>query len=244
MSKTLEQEDKKPFLEHLAELRNRLIVSLIGVGIAFIFTYSFSKEIFNFLMAPYTKIMPEQSGFIFTYITEAFVTYLKVAFITAIFIASPLILYEIWMFIAPGLYEHEKRYIYPFIIFGSISFVGGALFAYYIVIPALYRFFVSFASQFIIPMPDLKGYMGLTLKMLVLFGVIFELPLVAYYLGKAKIITYESLKKKRKVAILSIFIVAAIITPPDVTSQILLALPLIGLYELSIVILRFLGRKK
>ncbi len=244
MSENVESEDRKPFLAHLAELRNRLIISLAGVGVAFIFTYNFKEKIFEFLMRPYIKVMPDQSGFIFTYITEAFITYLKVAFVAAIFLASPLILYEIWMFVAPGLYEHEKRYVYPFIFFGSLSFVGGALFSYYVVIPYVYSFFVSFATDYIIPMPDLKGYMGLTLKMLIFFGVVFEFPLVMYYLGRAGIVTHNTLRKKRKICILGIFIVAAIVTPPDVTSQILLALPLIGLYEVSILILKFFGKKK
>lgn len=242
MSQKIEEE-KKPFLAHLAELRSRLIICLIGVGISFIITYSFKEKILDFLMAPYLKIMPNQSGLIFTYITEAFVTYLKISFVSAVFLASPLILYEIWMFVAPGLYEHEKKYVYPFIFFGSISFVVGALFSYYVVIPYIYRFFVSFAQEYVIPMPDFKGYMSLTLKMLILFGIVFQLPLVMYYLGKAKVISYSTLRKKRKFAIFIIFVLSAIITPPDITSQILLAFPLIGLYELSIFILKFLARK-
>ncbi|MCS7281492.1 MAG: twin-arginine translocase subunit TatC [Desulfobacterota bacterium] len=244
MSHQRENGDKKPFLAHLEELRRRLIVCLSGIGFSFIITYSFKERIFEFLMKPYLKVMPDQSGFIFTYITEAFVTYLKVAFVAAIFLASPLILYEIWMFVAPGLYEHEKRYVYPFIFFGSILFVSGALFSYFVVIPYVYRFFVSFAQEFVVPMPDLKGYMGLTLKMLILFGFVFELPLVMYYLGKAGVISSETLKRKRKFAILGIFIVSAFLTPPDVTSQILLAFPLIGLYEISILILKVFGKKR
>ncbi|MCX7857221.1 MAG: twin-arginine translocase subunit TatC [Deltaproteobacteria bacterium] len=244
MAGQIENEDKKPFLAHLEELRNRLLVSLIGIGVSFVFTYNFKEKIFEFLMKPYTKVMPDQSGFIFTYITEAFVTYLKVAFVAAIFLASPLILYEIWMFVAPGLYEHEKKYVYPFIFFGSISFIGGALFSYYVVIPYVYRFFVSFATEFIIPMPDLKGYMGLTLKMLILFGIVFEMPLLMYYLGRAGIVSHRFLKKNRRIAILGIFIVAAIVTPPDVTSQLLLAFPLIGLYEISILVVKFFGKRR
>ncbi|MEM3427773.1 MAG: twin-arginine translocase subunit TatC [Nitrososphaerales archaeon] len=244
MSQVLETDEKKPFLSHLEELRSRLIVSLIGVGIAFLFTYNFKEKIFEFLMRPYIKIMPEQSHFIFTYVTEAFITYFKVSFVAAIFLASPLILYEIWMFVAPGLYEHEKRFVYPFIIFGSILFLIGALFSYYVVIPIVYRFFVSFAAEFIVPMPDLKAYVGLTLKFLILFGFVFELPLLAYYLGRAGVVRYETLRKKRRVAILGIFIVSALLTPPDVMSQILLALPLMGLFEISLQVIRLSQKKK
>lgn len=244
MNQVLESDDKKPFLSHLEELRSRLVVSLLGVGVAFLITYGFKEKIFEFLMQPYIKIMPEHSYFIFTYVTEAFITYLKVSFVAALFLASPLILYEIWMFVAPGLYEHEKRYVYPFIIFGSILFLLGALFSYYVVIPFVYRFFVSYAAEFLVPMPDLKGYMGLTLKFLILFGLVFQLPLLAYYLGRAGILRYESIKKKRRVAILGIFIVSALLTPPDVMSQILLALPLMGLFEISLQVIRLSQKRK
>ena len=194
-------------------------------------------------MQPFVKVMPEKSSFIFTYVTEAFITYFKISFVAAIFISSPVILYQFWMFVAPGLYEKEKKYVLPFIFFGSLCFISGALFCYYILMPVIYKFFVSYAGNFIIPMPDLKGYMNLTLKLLVIFGLIFELPLVAFYLGKAGIINHRMLSTKRRYAILAIFILSAIITPPDISSQILMALPMWGLYELSIIITRFFGKK-
>jgi sec-independent protein translocase protein TatC len=148
------------------------------------------------------------------------------------------------MFVAPGLYEKEKKYVFPFIISGSFCFLGGALFCYFIVMPYIYRFFVSYAADFIIPMPDLKSYMSLTLRLLLVFGLIFELPLIVYYLSKAGVINARILSTKRRYAILGIFILSAIITPPDVTSQLLMAIPLWGLYEISIVIARFFGKKE
>jgi len=237
-------DEKKPFTSHLKELRDRLVVSLIGLGIAFIVTYSVKERIFHFLMRPFIEVMPPQSSFIFTSITEAFITYFKVSIVAALFLASPLILYEVWMFVAPGLYEKEKRYIAPFIIFGSVFFLGGALFCYYVTMPVVYHFFVSYAGKMIVPMPSLRDYMSLTLKMLVIFGLIFQMPLVAYCLARAGIINYRALSKKRRYAILGIAVLSAIITPPEVSSQLLMALPMYGLFELSVLIAKVFGRKE
>ena len=237
-------DEKKPFIAHLKELRDRLVVSLAGLAVAFIVTYSFKEKIFHFLMQPFIKVMPAGSSFIFTSITEAFITYFKISLVAALFLAAPVILYEVWMFIAPGLYEKEKKYIAPFIIFGSFFFIGGALFCYYVTMPVVYHFFVSYAGTMIIPMPSLKEYMNLTLKMLIIVGFIFEMPLVAYYLAKAGIINYKGLAKKRRYAILGIVVLSAIITPPEVSSQLLMALPMYGLFELSVVIARVFGKKE
>jgi sec-independent protein translocase protein TatC len=237
-------DEKQPFLSHLKELRDRILVCIIAVGIAFILTYYFKEKIFAFLMEPFIKVMPEKSSFIFTGVTEAFITYFKISVVAALFVVAPVILYEFWMFVSPGLYEKEKRYVYPFIFFGSLCFICGALFCYYLVMPFMYRFFVSYAAEFIIPMPDLKSYMSLTLKMLIMFGLLFQLPLVAFYLARAGIIRYRMLASKRKYAVLAAVVTSAIITPPDVSSQLLVAVPLWGLYELSIVIVRVFGKKE
>src|SRR5690606_26473521 len=127
-------------------------------------------------MQPFIRVMPAQSSFIFTGLTEAFLTYFKISVVAALFLAAPVILYEFWMFVAPGLYENEKKYVYPFIFFGSLCFIFGALFCYFVIMPNIYRFFVSYAQDFVIPTPDLKNYMGLTLKLRITFGLIFELP--------------------------------------------------------------------
>jgi len=237
-------DEKQPFFSHLKELRDRLLVCIIAVAIAFIFTYYFKERLFDFLMQPFLKVMPAQSSFIFTGITEAFLTYFKISVVAALFVAAPVILYEFWMFVAPGLYEKEKKYVYPFIFFGSLCFLCGALFCYFVVMPNMYRFFVSYAREFVTPMPDLKNYMGLTLKLLIIFGFIFELPLVAFYLARAGIIKAKMLAKKRRYAILAVFIISAAITPPDVVSMILVALPLWGLFELGILIAKVFGKKE
>ncbi len=237
-------DEKQPFFSHLKELRDRLVICIIAVAIAFIFTYYFKEKLFDFLMQPFIKVMPAKSSFVFTGITEAFITYFKISIVAGIFLAAPVILYEFWMFVAPGLYENEKKYVYPFIFSGSLCFILGALFCYFVVMPNIYRFFVSYAQDFVTPMPDLKEYMGLTLKLLIIFGLIFELPLVAFYLSKAGIVNAKMLAKKRRYAILTVFIVSAIITPPDVVSMILVAIPLWGLYELGILIAKVFGKKE
>jgi sec-independent protein translocase protein TatC len=236
-------DDKQPFLSHVKELRDRIVVALIALGISFVITYSFKERIFDFLMQPFVRVMPAKSSFIFIGVTEAFITYFKISIVAALFLAAPVILYEIWMFVAPGLYEREKRFVLPFIIMGSLCFIGGALFCYYVVMPTVYRFFVSYAADFIIPMPDLKSYMSMTLKMLIIFGVIFQLPLLTLILARAGILNTRILTSKRRYAVLGIFILSAVITPPDVASQLLMAIPLWGLYELSIIIVRLFGRK-
>lgn len=237
-------EEKQPFLSHLKELRDRILICIYALAIAFIFTYYFKERIFDFLMQPFIRVMPAKSSFIFTGITEAFITYFKISIVTAMFISAPVILYEFWMFVAPGLHEKEKKYVFPFILFGSIFFLCGALFCYYFVMPFIYKFFVSYAAEFIIPMPTLKDYMSLTLKMLIMFGVIFELPLIVFYLSRAGIINFKMLSTKRRYAILGIFILSAIITPSDVASLFLVAIPLWGLYEISILIARIFGKKE
>jgi sec-independent protein translocase protein TatC len=236
-------EEKQPFISHLKELRDRILICVVALGVAFLFTFYFKDKIFDFLMQPFIRVMPEKSSFIFTYVTEAFITYVKISIVAAIFITAPVILYEFWMFVSPGLYEKEKKYLIPFIFFGSICFLCGALFCYYAVMPIIYRFFVSYAGELIIPMPDLKAYMSLTLQMLIVSGLIFELPLVVYYLSKAGIINHKFLSSKRRYAVLGIFILSAVITPPDITSQILMVIPLYGLYEFSILISRLFGKK-
>jgi sec-independent protein translocase protein TatC len=237
-------EEKKPFVSHLKELRDRLLISIAGVAAAFIITYIFKERIFAFLMRPFIEVMPAHSSFIFTSLTEAFITYFKIALVAALFLAAPLILYEVWMFVAPGLYEKEKRYVFPFIAFGSIFFLIGGLFCYFVVMPTVYHFFVSYAGPFIIPMPSLKEYMNLTLKMLIIFGFIFQMPLIAFYLSKAGVINYRLLAKKRRYAILAIVVVSAIITPPEVTSQLLMALPMYGLFEACVIIARVFGKRE
>ncbi len=243
MSKRISEEDKIPFTEHLEELRRRLIISVIAVAVGFLVSYFFSKQLFEILMRPLIVSLPPKSTLIFTSLPEAFFTYLKVSLLSGVFLASPVVLYEIWAFISPGLYGHEKKYVIPFVIFSSVFFVGGALFGYFVVFPFGFKFFLGFATDYIRPMPTIKEYFGFCAKLLFAFGVIFELPLFVLFLSKIGIVNDRMLRKQRKYAILIVFIVSAILTPPDAMTQLMMAGPLLALYEISIWVAKIFGRK-
>jgi len=237
-------DEKIPFTAHLEELRRRLIVCFIAIGIGFILSYIFSKRIYYLLMQPLLDVLPPEGTFIFTGLTEAFFTYLKVSLLAGIFIASPVVLYQLWSFIAPGLYEKEKIYAYPFVIFSTISFVGGALFGYFAVFPIGFKFFMGFATEAIRPLPSVKEYLSFSAKLLISFGVLFELPLFVLFLSKIGIVNAKMLSSQRKYALVVAFIASAVFTPPDVITQLMMALPLLVLYEISIWVAKLFGRKE
>jgi len=238
------EEDKKPFLEHLEELRQRLIRCLIAVGVAFVICYIFSKEIFALLTIPLREALPEGSSMIFTNLPEAFFTYLKLSFFSGIFLAFPYILYQAWLFVAPGLYAHEKRYLLPFLIFATFFFVAGAAFGYFVVFPYGFRFFLGFSTDFIRPAPKVKEYLSFSLTLLLAFGVVFELPVFIFFLSRMGVVDHRMLARNRRYAILIIFIAAAIFAAPDVITQLMMAAPLLVLYELSVWVAKVFGRKR
>ena len=235
---------KMPFTSHLAELRNRLIVCFVAVGLGFAVAYAFSAEIFEWLVRPLIKVLPPGDKLVFTALPEAFFIYIKASLIAGIVLASPVIFYELWMFVAPGLYKKEKRWVLPFVIISSLLFAGGALFGYFVVFPVGFRFLVSFSTENIHALPSLQLYLSFCLKLLLGFGLVFEFPVLAYFLARIGIINSRMMAKNRRIAILLIFIVAAVITPPDVVSQIMLAVPLYLLFEISIWIVKMAGKKK
>lgn len=236
-------EKKLPLTSHLQELRKRLILSFIAVGVGFIFCYAFADSIFNILAAPLLKMMPSGGSLIFISVAEAFFTYMKVAFIAGLILTSPVILYQIWAFVAPGLYRHEKRYVVPFIFLGSFFFALGIFFGYFVAIPIGFKFLLGYATDFIKPMPSMKEYLSFSIKFLLAFGLVFEFPVVLLILAKIGVVDSKKLARQRKYAILLIFIFAAVMTPPDLISQVLVALPLMGLYELSILLAKLFGKK-
>lgn len=238
-----EEEAPMTFLEHLEELRRRFVRIMIASGLGFLACYSFAKPLFGYLMAPLVAVLPPDSTLIFTSLPEGFVTYLKVAAVAGIFAVSPYIFSQIWGFIAPGLYEHERKWMIPLAFLSAFFFVGGALFGYYVVFPFGCEFFMGFADEFIKPMPTLREYLGFSLKLLFAFGVIFELPLFIFFLARLGVVTAEGLRSKRKYAILVCFICSAILTPPDVMTQTLMAGPLIILYEIGIWVAYFFGKR-
>ena len=238
-------ENKLPLTSHLKELRKRLILSFIAVGVGFVICYAFSDTLFDILAKPLMKIMPAGTSLIFISVAEAFFTYMKVGFIAGIILASPFVLYQIWAFVAPGLYRHEKRYVFPFVLGGSFFFALGVLFGYFVAIPVGFRFLLGYATDFIKPMPSMKEYLTFSVKFLLGFGIVFEFPVVLVLLARIGIIDSKMLAKQRRYAILLVFIVAAAVTPsPDLLTQVLTAIPLIALYELSILLSKIFGKKK
>jgi len=237
-------DDKQPFLGHLEELRKRLVICAIAIGIGFGISYIFAKQLFSYLVLPLTKVLPDDSRLIFTNLPEMFIAYIKVALVAGIILAIPIIFYQLWMFLAPALFQKEKKYIIPFVLFSSILFVVGALFGYLVVFPYGFKFFVSFATEDIQALPSVKQYFSFAIRLLLAFGLVFEMPVVVLFLTKIGLITPDSMKKFRKFAILSSFILSAILTPPDVATQLMMALPIIILYEISIVLSKTMYRKK
>lgn len=240
----LEENEKIPFTSHLEELRNRLIKCLIAVGIGFVASYGFKEVLFEILVRPLVKVMAEGDHLIFTGLPEAFFTYLKVALLAGLMLASPVILYQFWMFVAPGLYKKERGLLGPIVLLSSFFFIAGALFGYFIVFPWGFKFFLGFATESIRPLPAMKEYLSFSAKLLLAFGLVFEMPMVLTFLARLGIVSVDFLKRNRKYAVLLFFIGAAILTPPDVVTQIMMAVPLMVMYELSIIGARIFGRKK
>ncbi len=224
-----------PITAHLEELRWRLLKSLIAVAIAFAPCYVFSDQLFKFLTRPLLGLGIKEIDLIGTGLPEAFFTRLKVSFIAGIFLASPVIFYQAWRFVEPGLLETEKHYARPFVAAATFFFLCGAAFCYLVVFPVGYAFFVrEYQSIGVTPAIRISEYLSFTARMLLAFGATFELPVAAFFLSRAGLIDHTFLLRYLRHAILVVFIVAAILTPPDVASQVLMAIPLLLLYLLSI----------
>jgi len=239
-------ETRSPFTEHLGELRDRLIRSAIAVGAGFCIAYFFKEKLFEILTAPLVKAIGDSKNtqIIFTGLPEAFFTYMKVSFIAGVVISTPVLFYEFWMFVSPGLYRKEKKYFLPIILLSVVFFIIGASFGYFIAFPYGFKFFLEFSTDTIHAMLSMKEYLSFSSTLLLAFGFTFELPLVLAFLAKMGLVTVPFLQKNRKYAILIIFIVAAILTPgPDVMSQLMMAVPLMVLYEIGIIGARIFGKK-
>ena len=230
----MDEEDKIPFTDHLEELRERIIKSFIAVAVGFAVCYGFKEKIFEIITQPLMSVMQEGDQLIFTGLPEAFFTYLKVAFLAGLILAGPFIIYQFWMFVAPGLYKNERRMMVPIVALSTLFFIGGALFGYFIVFPWGFQFFLSFASESIKALPSMQAYLSFATKLLLVFGLVFELPIVITFLARLGLVTVPFLRQNRKYAILLFFIGSAMITPPDVVTQIMMAFPLMLLYEISI----------
>jgi sec-independent protein translocase protein TatC len=240
-----DEEQKMPFTAHLEELRKRLIISLAAIGIGTFISFGFKERLFHLLMRPLIHALPPGQKMIFTGLPEAFFVYLEISIIAGIILAMPVVLYETWLFVAPGLYAHERRFAAPMVILSSIFFGGGVLFAYSVVFPFAFKYLVSFETEFVRPLPAMREYMNLASALLLAFGLIFELPLVLTMLARIGVVSVQFLKKQRKYAFLLAFVAAAILTPtPDIFNQVLMAGPIIILYEISIWGAKLFGKKR
>ncbi|MGC9323150.1 MAG: twin-arginine translocase subunit TatC [Desulfomonilia bacterium] len=238
------EEEKLPITSHLEEMRWRLIKCVIAVGVGFLASYAFSKQIFDFLVSPLVKVMPPDGQLIYTSLPEAFLTYLKVSFFAGLVLATPVIIYQIWKFVMPGLYENERRYVAPFVVVATIFFLIGASFAFYVVFPLGFQFFLGFSTDRISALPSMREYLGFAMRLLLAFGITFELPVVMFFLAKMGLVHPSTLRRQRKYALLVVALGAAILTPPDVLSMILLGIPLFCLYEISIWVTHFVRKKE
>jgi sec-independent protein translocase protein TatC len=235
---------KLPFTVHLDELRKRLVKCFLAVAVGFLACYGFKEKIFEFVAIPLVASLPdENSWLIFTGVTEAFFTYLKVSILAGAFLVLPVIFYQLWAFIGPGLHKKEKTFVVPFVVFSTLFFVTGAAFGYFVVFPFGFKFLLSFANETIRPFPSLREYLTFATKLLVAFGFVFELPLISYFLSKAGILTHTTLTRNRRYFIVIAFIASAALTPPDVVTQTLMAGPLIILFEISVIVARVFGRQ-
>jgi sec-independent protein translocase protein TatC len=224
------------FLEHLEELRKRLVVSVAAIGITFFLAWWKAKEIFQFLQQPIKDVLPAGTKLAYTQLTEPFMLYINIALIAGIFLASPVILYQVWLFVAPGLYRHEKRWVAPFIIASVGFFVGGGYFGYAVAFPMVAKFLVSMGQDFQ-PVLKIDDYLDILSKILLGMGLVFETPIFIFFLVRMGVVTELWLLQKFRYAVLVIFILAAIITPtPDIPTQCAFALPMIALYLLGILI--------
>ena len=244
---------RAPLIEHLVELRRRLIYSFAGFLVAFFVCYYFKEQIYGFLAAPLVKAAAanaEQAKLIYTSLPEAFFTYIKVSMFAALMISFPVIANQLWLFVAPGLYRREKKALLPFLIATPVLFLTGAALAYYVVFPLAWKFFLSFqtagtSSQVGIELlPKVAEYLSLVMTLLFAFGLAFQLPVLLVLLEKVGIVTEEGLRNKRKYAIVIAFAVAAVLTPPDLISQIALGIPILLLYEISILAIRLTKRRR
>jgi sec-independent protein translocase protein TatC len=231
-------EKEQSFLEHFAELRRRVIIGLLIV-IPFIFiAYKISDLILNFLSGPLMALMPEGRGLIATALPETFLVHLKIALWAGLIISSPFWLYQVWAFVAPGLYKNEKSVLVKLTLLAFFLLLAGGAFAYYVVLPIGFKFFLGFGGGTVTILPVIHEYLSLVMTLILAFGCAFELPLFLMFLAHMGFVNSEKLKKFRQYAILIIVILAAFLTPPDVVSQILMSIPMYGLYELSLLLIR------
>ena len=230
----MEVEEAVPLTEHLAELRNRIAKVLVGWAVGFGAAWGFKEQIFGYLLAPAVAALPDQGKLQAIAPTEIFFTYVKCALLAGFVIALPVFFWQIWAFVAPGLYKNEKKAIIPFVASSTVLFGGGAIFGYAVVFPLMFGFLTGFDSEFVISAWTMREVFSLTSRMFLVFGIAFELPLFVFFLSIAGIVSAGRLLRATPYAVLVMFIAGAVLTPPDPVSQVFLALPLLALYLLGV----------
>ena len=252
LDKNVLSENKQPLLVHLVELRSRLIKTMIMITILFVIFYFFADSIYNFLVQPYADAVEGEEGrrLIFTALHETFFTYIKVALFASLFISLPFLLIQLWIFVAPGLYKNEKSVVVPYLLATPILFILGSALVYYLIMPLAIKFFLSFESiggNGALPIQleaKVNEYLSLIMRLILAFGLCFQLPVALTLMARVGFISSESLRKNRKYVIVGVFAVAALLTPPDPISQIGLGIPILLLYELSIIAVSFIEKRK
>ena len=231
-------------ISHLLELRTRLLRAVIAVAIAFIPLAYFANDLFTLVAHPLIERLPEGTSIIATSVVSPFMTPLKLALVSALFVVMPYVLYQIWAFVAPGLYRHEKRFAMPLFLTSVMLFYVGVAFAYYIVFPLMFSFLTATAPEGVRMMTDMASYLDFTLLLFFAFGIAFEMPIATVLLVSTGLVKVETLRKNRGYVLLGIFVVAAFLTPPDAISQSFMAVPMYILYEFGIVLAQFLRRRR
>lgn len=239
------EESRMSFFEHLEELRTRLIRAVIAIMIGFIICIFFKERLYNILADPILALLPKDSALVFTSLPDPFFIHLKVAFVVGMFLAFPYVLYQLWLFIKPGLLEHERKLALPAIVIATLLFYSGAAFAYFVVFPAAFSFFLGYETTVLKPMIAIKEYVSLVSLLMLAFGAVFETPVLIVFLGLLGLVDSAFLKKGRRYFVVIAFIIAAILTPtPDVVNQVLMAVPMLIFYELGIQILAILEKRR
>jgi len=239
-------DEQLPFTAHLEELRKRLIRAAVAWLIGFLACYSYAERLFQLISDPVRAALPEGSSLVFINATEPFFTYLKIGAIAGLLLALPVVLWQIWAFIAPGLYGHEKKFAIPFVLASCLCFGAGTWFGFTFVFPTIFTFLIKFGTGTgeISAMLSMGAYLSLSSKLLLAFGLVFELPIIIFFFARMGVIDHLWLRKNRKYALVTAFVIGAMLTPPDVFSQTALAVPFVILYEVGIWIAYFFGKKK
>ena len=239
------EEARMSFIEHLEELRKRLLRAVLAIVVGFGVCFVFKEKLFEIIAGPVIKLLPQGSSLVFTGLPDPFFMYPKTAFVAGVFLVLPLVIYQMWLFVRPGLYERERKLAFPFISFAVLLFYAGGAFAYFLVFPAAFKFFLGFQTEALKPMLSIRDYVSLVMILMLAFGAVFETPIVIVLLGLLGVVHSDMLRKGRRYFIVLAFIIGAVLTPtPDIVNQSLMAIPMLLFYEIGILILSVFEKKR